>query len=99
MIDEELRQQNPLYALGCAIGASFKEVRERMDVLEHENAELKVRLENFGDRGTWKEGETYYELNMVTDHGGFWMALCTTTNRPGTDPVSWRLVAKKPRDR
>jgi hypothetical protein len=59
---------------------------------------LEERLDNFRDCGVWKEGEIYFDMNMVSHNGSFWLCKCRTQNKPGTDPVSWRLVAKHGRD-
>jgi hypothetical protein len=54
---------------------------------------LEERLDNFRDCGVWKEGEIYFDMNMVSHNGSFWLCKCRTQNKPGTDPVSLQNMA------
>src|SRR5262245_61675359 len=84
-------------ALINAVGSELNERDQRIAALEQRIAALEQRLENFGDRGVWKEGEIYFQNNYTSHNGSYWVCKAATMARPGTDG-SWRLVVKHGRD-
>ena len=66
--------------------------------LRQEIADLMVQIDavrNDAMRycGVWGPGE-YSPPDVVTDHGGIWLARRETSARPGTTDSGWQLIAK-----
>lgn len=45
--------------------------------------------------GTFEDGTRYQPGDVVTDHGGMWVALKETITRPGDGRASWQLCVKR----
>ncbi len=70
-------------------------VAGRIDTLEHRIGALEARPAagvEYG--GTHEVGKAYISGVLVTKQGGLWLALRPTTQTPGMDPASWKLIVK-----
>jgi hypothetical protein len=70
------------------------------EVLKEDIAPLAERVSAIEARpelkhvGTWREGKTFREGNLVTDKGALWLCRKNTLKRPGTAPTNWLLICK-----
>lgn len=77
-------------------------VSRELAPLEQRLAELEQRVAKSRGlffRGSWaaSAGEVFEENDLVVDRGSLWIALCGTTDKPGTSQ-SWQLVCKRGKD-
>jgi hypothetical protein len=75
--------------IGLTIGKDVKALEARVAALE----ESKFRF-----LGAWSEGLQARAGNAVAHDGSTWIAVESTTKRPGTDNSGWILAAKRGRD-
>jgi hypothetical protein len=78
-----------------AFGVRLKEQSERIVVLESKLGQLQeAQAKSMHYAGVYAEGMRYEPGAVVTAHGSMWLALKSTSSRPGSDPDSWRLTMK-----
>jgi len=71
-----------------------KERNARLDALEREIAELKARP-TLKWCGTYVDGQSYQEAQLVTRGGSLWLSTAPTTTMPGEAGSDWRLIVKR----
>lgn len=96
--------KNAVAAVPVLIWQAFvKAQREKRQQLEAELAECRARLNALEARpaagveygGVYETGKAYTCGRLVTKKGGLWLSLRDTTQSPGMDPLSWKLVVKE----
>ena len=92
-----LRDLIPLFHAVHQINNANRGRNTRIDALEKRIAELETSRSgsSVGYAGVHEVGKQYLSGSLVTRSGGLWLALRETTQTPGTDPLSWRLVVKE----
>jgi hypothetical protein len=95
----ESRDEISLKTFAVSIGASVRLLYDalaiqgvRRRVLEKRIAELE-RAPSLKYVGTWRQGETYRQNSLATDHGCLWLALENTNTRPPGD--AWKLIVQR----
>lgn len=96
---ELLKELRTLRALATTPSTEVDQLRASID--RHE-AEVRVALMESRSnaleyRGVWEPGCEYHRNSCVTHDGSMWIALESTTAKPGDAPSSWRLAVKKGR--
>ena len=69
----------------------------RFEALEARIAALEAKPPTVEYAGVFDEQKTYKCGQLVTRRGGLWLAQRETSQTPGMDPQSWRLVVKEGR--
>jgi hypothetical protein len=68
------------------VAERFKAIEARVTAMEEQPS---VRY-----CGTFSEDSKYVPGDLCTDAGGLWLAVASTSQRPGTGP-GWRLIVKR----
>jgi hypothetical protein len=77
-----------------SIAAALAPLRAKIAALEAQQQALEQKGLAVEYRGIFQRGTTYARGTLVTQKGGLWLALATTTTPPGSDAMQWRLIVK-----
>jgi hypothetical protein len=69
----------------------------RIERLEDQLSALEQKTIADAFTGKWIDGRRY-SRGQLTQKSGLWLALKSTSARPGSDPASWRLLVKQLHD-
>ncbi len=103
--DERLAQLGPkkvsfktlLDIIEVAQTALIKRLKPRLEALEKEVADLRVKSLADAFRGTWMPGTVFARGSLAVHDGSLWLAMVDSSEKPGASG-DWKMVTKRGRD-